>query len=452
MKALALILSLCAALGAVPAAAEAPDRALRPAARPAPPEPVRPVLRGGDPVVAVPETVPETVLETVAISSISRPPQALARQEALAEALLAPLPAVFVPVPAAVAVPLQRSARQMDRAEALMGAAPAPRLVATVWTGVWPELRPEGDFSGGADVPARVFRPIARPGDAPEQVVLASAAVVAPPLAGPAVLRPAPRPALHAAPAPQVPETEEPETEVPETEVPETEVPGTEVPGTEAVITPAALVSPAPVQLSALAAPRALRPTLRPQQVVQRAETARVTRQRGSVCGNAAIQGEAIAAISGNGGCGVAEPVRIRSIGGVSLSQPSTMDCQTASALLTWVERGAQPAIGDLGGGIAGLQVAGHYACRPRNNQAGARLSEHGKGRAIDISGIVLRNGTVIRILNGWNSGPYGERLRAMHRAACGPFGTVLGPNANRFHADHFHFDTARYRSGSYCR
>jgi len=39
-----------------------------------------------------------------------------------------------------------------------------------------------------------------------------------------------------------------------------------------------------------------------------------------------------------------------------------------------------------------------------------------------------------------------------MHRAACGPFGTVLGPNADRFHQDHFHFDTARHRSGPYCR
>jgi len=28
----------------------------------------------------------------------------------------------------------------------------------------------------------------------------------------------------------------------------------------------------------------------------------------------------------------------------------------------------------------------------------------------------------------------------------------VLGPEAARYHQDHFHFDTARYRSGSYCR
>ena len=31
------------------------------------------------------------------------------------------------------------------------------------------------------------------------------------------------------------------------------------------------------------------------------------------------------------------------------------------------------------------------------------------------------------------------------------PAGTALGPNANRFHRDYLHFDTARYRRGSYC-
>jgi len=54
-------------------------------------------------------------------------------------------------------------------------------------------------------------------------------------------------------------------------------------------------------------------------------------------------------------------------------------------------------------------------------------------------------------VLTDWN-GQYARQLRAMWEAACGPFGTVLGPEADRFHADHFHFDTADYRSGSYCR
>jgi hypothetical protein len=139
-------------------------------------------------------------------------------------------------------------------------------------------------------------------------------------------------------------------------------------------------------------------------------------------------------------------------VGGVALSTPAIIDCTTARALNAWVKDGLTPAVGNEGGGIASIRVVAHYACRTRNNQAGARLSEHANGRAIDIAGIGLRNGREITVLSGWNSTEFGQKLRRMWRDACGPFGTVLGPEANRFHRDHFHFDTARYRSGSYCR
>jgi hypothetical protein len=79
-------------------------------------------------------------------------------------------------------------------------------------------------------------------------------------------------------------------------------------------------------------------------------------------------------------------------------------------------------------------------------------LSEHSFGKAIDIAGIGLKSGREITVLTGWNSSRDSAALRRMWQAACGPFGTVLGPNSNRFHRDHFHFDTASYRSGSYCR
>ena len=55
-------------------------------------------------------------------------------------------------------------------------------------------------------------------------------------------------------------------------------------------------------------------------------------------------------------------------------------------------------------------------------------------------------------MLDHWRSGEYGKIIKAMHTSACGPFGTVLGPNADRYHQNHLHLDTARYRSGSYCR
>ena len=151
-------------------------------------------------------------------------------------------------------------------------------------------------------------------------------------------------------------------------------------------------------------------------------------------------------------GCGVKNAVRVRSIAGVALSQASVMNCTTAKATKTWIERGAKPAIGNRGGGLSTLQVAAHYSCRTRNNQPGARISEHGKGNAIDISGFTMKDGSKITLLQGWRNGRDGPVLKKMWRAACGPYGTVLGPESNRFHQDHFHFDTARYRSGSYCR
>ncbi len=209
---------------------------------------------------------------------------------------------------------------------------------------------------------------------------------------------------------------------------------------------------------------RSIRPEVRPENlrrlnVVQasgmRTQPAPIITKgtKGALCGIKGIEGVKLAPIPGRlQGCGVADPVRVVSVDGVSLSTPAIMDCPTASALNAWVAKGVKPSIGRLGGGVAGLQVAAHYACRGRNSAKGAKISEHGKGHAIDISAIVLKNGAALSVLKGWRDPAQGKVLKAMHRSACGPFGTVLGPDANKFHQDHFHFDTARYRSGSYCR
>ena len=42
--------------------------------------------------------------------------------------------------------------------------------------------------------------------------------------------------------------------------------------------------------------------------------------------------------------------------------------------------------------------------------------------------------------------------LRRLHAGACGPFTTVLGPEANDAHRNHFHFDLAERRRGAYCQ
>ena len=190
-----------------------------------------------------------------------------------------------------------------------------------------------------------------------------------------------------------------------------------------------------------------MRPAGRPAGIVERAERARAEALRGQVCGDLRLQGEVVATIRDKGGCGIEEPVRLRSVDGVRLSEAALMDCPTARALLRWVQEGVRPALAGRGGGLAGLHLAGHYACRPRNNRAGARLSEHGRGRAIDIAGLILADGTRLTVAQDWDD----PAMRAMHRAACGPFSTTLGPGSDGFHEDHFHFDTAR-RGSRYCR
>ena len=182
------------------------------------------------------------------------------------------------------------------------------------------------------------------------------------------------------------------------------------------------------------------------------ASVRRATGPVGAVCGSRAIVGEPLAPIPGRlRGCGVVAPVRVAAVAGVRLSRPSVMDCGTARTLAAWVEEGVKPAVGGAGGGAAGLQVAAHYACRTRNNRPGARISEHGRGRAIDISAIVLADGRRITVLDGWRRRGEGRILRAVHAAACGPFGTVLGPDGDRYHQDHLHLDTTPRRT-PYCR
>ncbi|WP_367181338.1 extensin family protein [uncultured Roseovarius sp.] len=179
----------------------------------------------------------------------------------------------------------------------------------------------------------------------------------------------------------------------------------------------------------------------------------RGTVARGAVCGDASIQGTNVGNVPGKlRGCGLDDAVKISSVSGVALSQQSVMDCRTARTLKSWIDKGMKPAVGKRGGGVVRLRVAAHYACRTRNSRRGAKISEHGKGRAIDISAFTLADGSEISVLKHWGSGRKGRILKKMHRSACGPFGTVLGPNSDRHHRDHFHFDTARHRSGSYCR
>ncbi|MGO4854225.1 extensin family protein [Phaeovulum sp. W22_SRMD_FR3] len=181
------------------------------------------------------------------------------------------------------------------------------------------------------------------------------------------------------------------------------------------------------------------------------AMVARPGQTRGQLCGIAGLEGAPIPPIPGAAkGCGLADGVQVTRVSGIPLSIPVQVDCTTAIALKTWVDKGIVPSVGKTGGGLARLEIAGSYACRPRNHQSGAKISEHGRGHAVDLRGIKLNDGRVIDVASGWRS--QAKLMQAIHRTACGPFGTVLGPKSDAFHKDHIHVDTASYRSGNYCR
>lgn len=174
------------------------------------------------------------------------------------------------------------------------------------------------------------------------------------------------------------------------------------------------------------------------------------TYSSGSICQDAAIQGTAIPTIRGaEEGCGIENPVRITAIDGVALSMPATLDCDTARSLRKWVTNKVQPAF--RRDKVVGLEVAAHYACRSTNNRKGARISEHGRGKAIDIAGFKLASGAYVTVLDDYAS-RRGKAIRTAHKGACGIFGTTLGPGSDGYHENHIHFDTASYRGGPYCR
>lgn len=266
-------------------------------------------------------------------------------------------------------------------------------------------------------------------------LALTTCCLAAPALAEVSSLRPMPRPGL-ATPSPVPPDTQITPAAI---DAPSRSVRPLRRPETVLAATPA----PKKGLLGTLFSPK--------KAVAIKPDAGAPTRySSGSICDDSAIQGTAIPTIRGaQKGCGVENPVRITAVDGVTLSMPATVDCETARALRKWVTTKLKPAFGS--NEVTHLQVAAHYACRSRNNKRGARISEHGRGKAIDIAGFTLANGKEITVLEDYKS-KRGKAMRTVHKGACGIFGTTLGPGSDGYHENHLHLDTAKYRSGPYCK
>ncbi len=160
------------------------------------------------------------------------------------------------------------------------------------------------------------------------------------------------------------------------------------------------------------------------------------------------------AIVDGRPSCGFSDgmlPLASRSIA----YRPATpMSCVTALGMVLWerqtVQQEAQLL---LGSPVVSFETLGTYNCRRIGNGATGRLSQHASANAIDIAAFKLADGRRISVLDDWaGDGPEATFLRRVRNGACGSFSTVLSPDYNAAHRDHFHFDQAPRGGWGLCR
>jgi len=141
--------------------------------------------------------------------------------------------------------------------------------------------------------------------------------------------------------------------------------------------------------------------------------------------------------------CGIANRLKVSQVGASRL-RPVETACETTLRLAMWERHGLQPAaLEHLGQGASAIRHIGSYNCRAIRGST-TRMSTHATAASIDIGGVTLDDGTRVELLQDWD-GTQAQQdfLRAIRDAGCVWFSTVLGPDFNRLHADHFHFQNA---------
>ena len=142
-----------------------------------------------------------------------------------------------------------------------------------------------------------------------------------------------------------------------------------------------------------------------------------------------------------DGACGIDPRVSLSRLGEVALA-PVETTCAVALRAAMWERHALRGAAIALGSPIVGLRHQGSYNCRPV--RGGRRPSSHATAGALDVRGVELGDGRRLDIAAGWGvAGAEGAFWRAARNGACAWFGTVLGPEYNALHADHFHLQSS---------
>ncbi|MDP3548965.1 MAG: extensin family protein [Novosphingobium sp.] len=150
-------------------------------------------------------------------------------------------------------------------------------------------------------------------------------------------------------------------------------------------------------------------------------------------------------------GCSTLGAVRLAALQGddgrLDVTNLGPLTCPVANSLQGWARFGVDRAARQiLGSPLVRIETMGSYSCR---NVAGTnRLSAHATANAVDVAAFRLADGRRISVISDWNSSSPQVRafLRTVRDSACKRFGTVLTPDYNAAHRDHFHLEPGGLR------
>ena len=139
--------------------------------------------------------------------------------------------------------------------------------------------------------------------------------------------------------------------------------------------------------------------------------------------------------------CWIDTPIRAYGLS-IRWNQPATMSCQLGDVLMRFESEVVEPnAIKLLGKPVVSERNLGAFSCRAEASSR-HQMSQHALGRAIDLAGWTLSDGTRIDVEKDWtDGGPHGRFLHAVALGACRYFSVVLTPATNGLHHDHLHLD-----------
>ncbi len=145
--------------------------------------------------------------------------------------------------------------------------------------------------------------------------------------------------------------------------------------------------------------------------------------------------------------CGYVDAVTLESMTGSYAPGTVKLACPLAAALAIWETNVVQPAaMRTLGSPVTQIDNFGTYSCRRMYGAESGRWSKHATAEAIDIAGFRTADGQRISLAADWGTdSDAGAFLEEIRTKGCDVFGTLLGPDYNAAHADHFHLQATGF-------